>query len=599
VWVSDFRLQDGVADVETPAVFRATIRYEGAQSLPGAQVTLSLDGAPVAAQTIDLEPGQARQVEFKQLLVATAEPGRPSYVHAEVVIDTAAATDRLPSDNRRYLAVPVVAGLPVVFVDQHGADEDLSKNRVGETYPLRRLLAPRGGEDALRRQLIDVRHTSVERLDREMLRDARLVVVAGVADPGSAVPLLRQYVQQGGPLVIAAGGRFDPVAWNETAWLDGAGILPAPLKTEPVGRAVSEVSAGERLKPFQLDFHTMRHPYFRLEGELDARLADLYRLPLFFKAVEVDLSDEVRATLAEKEIARVESNRRFLAEAEQRRRQWAEMEKAGTLGPREEAEQARDQRRLREIEPAWLLWRREHTADNGRLSPKQLAARTQPMSLAEFDLRGIPFLVERRIGDGRVLFFASGARSDWNTLTSGVAILMFDRIFRQLLEETLPRRTFETGESAALPARPDARLRYALARPDGSEEPLAVEALGPESYGVRVRDAFQSGAYLVTARRADADAEAGEGEKTREAPLAFNGPPRESDLRPLDAEGLRERMGDANYRWVAAGETISLEGAQVRGRNLWKRLIQGVFAALLVEMLVLAWPAVTRKEQAA
>lgn len=592
VWVSSFRLQDGVADVETPAVFRATIRYEGGQPLPGAQVTLSLDGVPAASRTIDLEPGQTREVEFKQLLNATAEPGRPSYVHAAVAVDAAAAPDRLPSDNRRYLAVPVVAGLPVVFVDQHGADEDLSKNRVGETYPLRRLLAPRASENALRRQLIDVRHTTVDRLDRQMLRDARLVVVAGVADPGPAVPLLRQYVRQGGPLIIAAGGRFDPIAWNEMAWLDGAGILPAPLKAEPVGRAASEVPPGGQLKPFQLDFHTMDHPYFLLEGEPDARLADLYRAPLFFKAVEVDLSDETRAALLEKEAVRIEAERQFLAEAEKRRRQWTEMEKAGTFGPRERAERARDERRLREIEPAWLLWSSGQIA----AAPKELALRTQPTVLAAFD-RKIPFLVERRVGDGRVLFFASGLRPDWNTLTSGVAILMFDRICRRLLEATLPRRTFETGETAELPARPDARLRYALARPDGSEEPLAVEALGPASYGVRVRDAFQSGAYRVTARRAAPDAAAGAGEKTRQTPLAFNGPPGESDLRPLDAEGLRERMGDANYRWVAADETIGLEGARVRGRSLWKRMIQGVFAALLLEMVVLAWPAVTSKKE--
>src|SRR5690606_21054438 len=158
------------------------------------------------------------------------DPGQANYVRAEVAVELTAGVDRLPNDNRRFLTVPVVASLPVVFVDQYGADENLAANRIGETYPLRRLLAPRGSAEERNRQLIQVRHTSIDQLDESLLHDARLVVVAGVADPGGAVPLLRQYVQQGGQLILAAGGEFDPVAWNDRAWLDGAGILPAPLK---------------------------------------------------------------------------------------------------------------------------------------------------------------------------------------------------------------------------------------------------------------------------------------------------------------------------------------------------------------------------------
>ena len=42
-------------------------------------------------------------------------------------------SDRLEIDDSRYLAVPVVAALPVVFVDQYGESEDPKRNRFGET----------------------------------------------------------------------------------------------------------------------------------------------------------------------------------------------------------------------------------------------------------------------------------------------------------------------------------------------------------------------------------------------------------------------------------------------------------------------------------
>src|SRR6185369_6577640 len=91
---------------------------------------------------------------------------------------------------------------------------------------------------------------------------ARLVVIAGVADPGPAVPLLRDFVRQGGQLFIAAGGDFDPAAWTRSAWLDGAGILPAPLAEQAFGQTPEE--AKSELRPFFLSFPSMGHEYFQL-----------------------------------------------------------------------------------------------------------------------------------------------------------------------------------------------------------------------------------------------------------------------------------------------------------------------------------------------
>ena len=233
-WISQFKLQDDVGDAHSPAVFLATIRYQGTRPRPNVQVTLTVDGVPVATTTVDLVPDQRREIRFPPYpFPVSAQPDSPALVTAEVSM----THDRLPADDYRCLVVPVVASLPVVFVDQYGQHEDTKRNRQGETYVLRRLLASGSTLDRGSQRWGKPRHVTIDQLDRELLDDVRLVVVAGVADPGPAVALLREYVAQGGQLVIAAGGSFDPSVWTAVGWLRGQGILPAPLKPALVGRS--------------------------------------------------------------------------------------------------------------------------------------------------------------------------------------------------------------------------------------------------------------------------------------------------------------------------------------------------------------------------
>ena len=153
---------------------------------------------------------------------------------------------------RGTCAVPVVAALPVMFVDQYGVQgEDPNKNRYGETFPLRRAAGRRltAHSDAVR-QLISIRHVTPDRVELQYLEDAGWLVVAGIETPASLTPLLREYVEQGGQLLIAAGGNFDPAAWTNSAQGDASGNSSLPLKTEPIGRIPDE-SAG-KIDPFYL-----------------------------------------------------------------------------------------------------------------------------------------------------------------------------------------------------------------------------------------------------------------------------------------------------------------------------------------------------------
>ena len=259
-WVADVRLPDGVADPETPAVFLATLRYQGGPPRREVQATLTVDGAVVAAQTVELFSGQSREVRFPPCKLATkSAAGEVRFAAAAVSI----THDRLPADDQRFLMVPLTAGVPIVCVDQCGRAEDPRRNLFGETWALRRLLAPATQQGEAERQLFRMRHVTIEEVDRELLADARLVMLAGVADPRPALPLLEEYAAQGGPVLIAAGAQFDPSAWRMAAWRDGQGLLPAPLRATLLGRSPDE--PGGQLTPFQLDFGSLVHEWFQVE----------------------------------------------------------------------------------------------------------------------------------------------------------------------------------------------------------------------------------------------------------------------------------------------------------------------------------------------
>lgn len=598
-WIASFRLQDEIADVETPAVFLATIRYEGSSPRPNVPVTLIVDETEVATQTIDLEPGQTREVRFSHRFELPIEPGQEGFVSAAVSIPA----DRLPADDKRFLAVPIVAALPVLFVDQYGEDESPAQGRYGETFHLRRLLAPVTARGDVRRQLVQVRHRTIEELSKQELQDARLVVIAGVERPGETVPLLREYVEQGGQLVIAAGAEFDPEAWSTTAWLDGAGILPLPLNPQSIGRLPDEAA---RLEPFFLMPETMTHDYFRIEEASREELFELYRTPFFFKAVVLDASANIVSQLLRSETERIAGQRQRLTEINARQVELAEKRSQDTLSSDEQRQWDADEQERRELAPAWLLFGSEGVELLRDATPEQLAQRQQPHVLASFTNQA-PFLVERKMGRGEVLFISTGLHSPWNNLTKTNAVLIFDRILRDKLASTLPRRNFSTTDQVLLPiAAADRRAEFTLHLADDRQEALSVDAVGSDEFGISLRDTTQRGIYRIVARKPRVAAPRGASiatpdsaeTKLWEMPIVLNGPERESELQPINAAVLSERLSGATYRWVGADDTISMEGAQVTGHDMWKWLMLSVLLCLLVEVALLAWPDV-RKEAAA
>lgn len=576
-WIADVRVPDGVADAETPTTIQVVVRHHGREARRDIRAALFIRDQEVDSQLVTFESEEGtRELTFSYTFRDTQpEPGRPEFVPIRVEL----TNDRLPEDDVRHFVVPVVAVLPVVFVDQFGEEEDPTRNRLGETRHLRQLLAPTANSADNARQLIQIRRRRIDELDRDLLADARMVVIAGIADPGDRVGLLREYVEQGGQLVIAAGAEFDPVAWNTSGWNAGQGILPLPLAPEFLGGLPD--MANRDLKPLFLSFESLgHHPYFQLAGNAEDDLRDLYAEPFFFQAVQVD-AGPASIELATKAGATAES------------------------GPR------------------WLLWSPPEadtstlarpSADGSVALPAPpatgAAAPTTPSATGSVDFAprilarlvsetGPAYLVERQIGRGRVLFSASGLLSSWNTLPKTNAIVLFDRILRSLLQSTLPQRNYGSVERIAVPLPSESRDdRLVLARPGeaAGTESLETGFLRTDQVGTIVEHPLARGVYRLEALGGPASAEEGTSGANSLPPakwrqeFAVNGDEDESDLEPFAREMFDAQPVADQWRWVGESDEISLAGAGVRGQDLWWWLALGVLILLLLELVVIRWP---------
>ena len=524
-WVESFAVVDGVADVELPATLTAVVRHEGREPRRNVQVSLVIDGVEVATDSLDLEPGQAREVTFSHLFDASPEPDRPAWSTAMVVLPE----DAVPEDDRRCLVVPVVSSLPVVFVDQYGAsDEDPRRGRLGETRSVRRLLAPVTTRDATQKQLVRVRHLTIEKLEEDTLQDAGLAVVAGVRGPGDAVPLLRSFVERGGQLVIAAGGDFDSAEWNAAAWLDGAGILPAALGGTS-GRLPDESG---RLEPRRLAWDSMRdEPLFRVPDVPAEELADLYGAPLFFKTVVTDMAatgaDAITdPALKPRVLAKFDDGTPFLVT-----------------------------RRIGKGSVAWLA--------SGLTGSWNTLAKTNAMLLCDRLLRGMlaDTLPAHTIpsADRFTLPVAAGDRRATLTLT----------------------RPDENGGPAGLVE------SLTVEAVGGDAYGATLRDLS--NRGIYMVTATK--VSEPASRDADVDGRRAAEELLWRQPLAVNGPARESEPAVFDAKSFAARHAEIDgLRWIGPDEAIEFSGAQVVGHDAWWWMLAASGLCLVGESLLLATP---------
>ena len=591
-WIEDLKVQDGVADVNTPATLVVTVRHEGPERRQDVQVTLDVDGETVGSTTVSLEPGGAREIVFQHTFSAQQPtPQRP----VTAAVTASLSPDRLPADDQRRLVVHVAASAPVVFIDQYGAEnEDALQQRFGETRSLRRLLAPGAGSANATRQLVQVRHVRMSQVDRDLLADARLVVVAGVESPAGRADILRQYVEQGGQLLIAAGADFSPERWTDEAWLDGAGVLPMPLNVEPVGATPLEA---KELTPFFVDFESLQnHSFFQLSGNSEDDVRDLFSEPFFFKAVETAWNDQNREKWI---VSETKSQRAKLEIARDERA--ATKADPNSAANSDNEDHVSDSRWVAWASPARIALEDWGDSNLDRVA-RETALRSEPVVLASFDNK-VPMLVQRFVGDGRVVLYTSGLVSPWSTLPKTNCFIVFDRILRDMLRDTFPTRNFlvQRRVDVALPI-VDQEVNVGLQRPGGS---LGGGAQGADSPDAALEEilhsgflderkttfpALQGGLYRLEAMPIEPPDDGSKAEALWEIAVAIQPDSRESELAELNAVDFAALLPGDSIRVIGVDEQISMAGSQVHGQDTWWWLALAVFTLLLTELGILALP---------
>ena len=512
--IAGVRVLGGFAISKMRSTIIATVRRSGGRSARDVEVRLVVDEVTVGSRTLKLPPGDSQQrIQFTHAFPGHANSATQP---ADSIVSVAITPDRLPQDDTRHVVVPVFNRWPVVFVDQFGADaEEPTQGKVGETWTVRRLLVPEASVQAKDSST----HVSPSQLSDEHLAGARAVVVAGVRDPRLIAGKLRTFVESGGQLLIAAGGDFDPVAWNASGWLGGRSILPVELGNKLAGQTPNETA--EELQPWLLDTASLVGcSLFRLEGNSTAELLDLYSEPLFFKHAAVDESS-------------IDEDVRVLAQM------------------------------------------------------RSLAGREQREAVPQ----RVPLLVERRTRAGRTLLLTTGLRPQWNTLSRTNAVVILDRIVRDLVRDTMPVQDFETSPKIELPLPSGVqRSGILLFRPDKTTgETLALGAR-EEGSELAVTNALERGVYRLTASYEGSGA-------AWNFPLAVNGPSFESDLAKADDAALARFATRRNVARTNFGDSVSLHDMFQPPQGIAWWLVALVLGLMLVESIVLTASSVLRSSE--
>jgi len=578
-WVDDFRLLHGIADTDSTAVFRAVIRNEGKSR--DVQVKLAIGDEEVDSRDVKLIDGHELQLDFHHKFLQAGTSSQPLFIPAKLTITPG---DGLVMDDFRALIVPVVARTPVLFIDQHGRGENPAENMYGETARVRKLLSSGSRSSSGGKQLVRQVLRTISEVTREDLKEARLVVLGGVEMPTpESVSMLREYVEQGGNIFLAAGGMFDPVRWNATAWLDGAGILPTPLGETPVGRIPQANQT--RLEVFGLDAASVVGRALHLDTN-PQETESILNTPKFFKAVVADV-EAARKAISESERKRIEERRKWMAQYDENQKKWSQQEAAGKLSAQGSAQRQAARRKADAMAPKWLLWRNPLARDDSEFEVDDLVNMTQPRVLGKYD-NGHPFVVERQIGKGRVVMLTSGMWPKWNTLALDNGVLLLDRIMRSLLVRSLPDRTFGPEKEITVPVSAAHQgVSFSVKEPGKAEPRLqGVEALGSQSFGLLLRSIQKRGVYTIERQDPAKDGDETKQEKWSMS-LAVNGLSDESELASIPSSDIPDSIAETSISLVQGDEKISLAGKTYIGHDFWWVLMLLTLGCVLLEMVLL------------
>lgn len=205
--VTDLTVRDTLLTPGRTVRVEAEVANLGGRAVTAGRVEFELDGKPLATQTVDVPPAGRASV------YATARLDAPG----EHVVSVKLADDRLPLDNRRWLALPVRQQVRVLCVE----------GRLGEARYLALALEPTHLQPAP----VAVETASESALLDRTLSEFDLVCLCNIsrvtADEARA---LHAFVVAGGRLATFLGDQVQSDNYNEYLASGPMRVLPARLE---------------------------------------------------------------------------------------------------------------------------------------------------------------------------------------------------------------------------------------------------------------------------------------------------------------------------------------------------------------------------------
>ncbi len=273
----------------------------------------------------------------------------------------------------------------------------------------------------------------------------------------------------------------------------------------------------------------------------------------------------------------------------------------GTLGAAEDRDEVRGGRLgfLDYDHPVFEIFRGPRRGDftsarffrvrRWQIEPADLEADSLAL-LARFD-DGSPALVERRVGEGRLLVWASTLDAFWTDLALQPVFLPFvHQLVRHASGQSDVLEAFVAGQVLDVT---DARAMATAGLGEVSEAVAAAEArvvLTPGGVDLAL-PVGESNHYLELAERGFYEIRPPGRSEVRPVAVAVNVDPAEAELTPLDADEVEASLltGPGNLQdgagTVQGAEDLRREDRE-RRQSVWRWLLVGAFALLVLETIL-------------
>jgi hypothetical protein len=204
-------------------------------------------------------------------------------------------------------------------------------------------------------------------------------------------------------------------------------------------------------------------------------------------------------------------------------------------------------------------------------------------AVVEGDADGAPALIERRIGQGRVLMMTTGVDGiSWNDLPSPdnwLYVVFVDQVTQYLAWQSTGVFNHLVGDEVSIPLDRERKLTQAILRmPDFKQRVIEVP---PKSSFLTLRDLASVGSYSIDSAEKGIEFHAG---------FSVNLPASESDLRRMEAGDLDTLLGEKRYSVNRDPESLERRVAEGRlGQEMYSMVVAFLVAVFALEQFTATW----------